>query len=146
MTKSKHSAEGESIERIPWLKTAFEEALALARQAAQEDEVPVGAVVVLRETGKIVGRGYNRREQDVNPTAHAEVVAIEAAAQALGDWRLEGCALIATLEPRRLPARARRAGFLRRARSEGWGHQPGALPARGLPREPPLPRLPGRTA
>ncbi len=73
------------------------EAMKLAEQAFQEDEVPVGAVVV-RE-GKIIGRGYNQREQLNDPTAHAEMIAITAAANAIGDWRLEGCTLYVTLEP-----------------------------------------------
>ena len=76
-----------------WLK----EALCLAERAAQEDEVPVGAVVVL--DGKVVGRGYNRREQDQNPLAHAEIMAIEEAARTIGSWRLERCLLVVTLEP-----------------------------------------------
>ena len=73
------------------------EALALARQAAIEDEVPVGAVVVHK--GKIIGRGYNRREQTQSPTSHAEIHAIEEAAKILGSWRLENCTLVVTLEP-----------------------------------------------
>lgn len=73
------------------------DALALARQAASEDEVPVGAVVV--HEGKIVGRGYNRREQDHDPLAHAEILAIREATQALQSWRLNDCELFVTLEP-----------------------------------------------
>jgi tRNA(adenine34) deaminase len=79
------------------------EALRLAEQAASEDEVPVGAVVVRLDpsTGKelIVGKGYNRREQDENPVAHAEMMAIQEAARVTGHWRLTGCALYVTLEP-----------------------------------------------
>jgi tRNA(adenine34) deaminase len=73
------------------------EALKLAEQAASEDEVPVGAVVV--HQGQIVGRGYNRREQDHNPLAHAEIMAIHEAAQKLKSWRLNDCQLFVTLEP-----------------------------------------------
>jgi tRNA(adenine34) deaminase len=73
------------------------EALKCAEQAEAEDEVPVGAVVVLN--GKIVGRGYNRREQDQNPLAHAEVLAIQSACENLKSWRLEDCTLWVTLEP-----------------------------------------------
>src|SRR3954471_10998418 len=94
--KSNHSGENQSI---PWLDSAMQEALELAKKAAREDEVPVGAVVVQRESGKIVGRGHNRREQAQNPLAHAEVMAIEDAARQLKSWRLEGCALVVTLEP-----------------------------------------------
>lgn len=72
-------------------------ALAEAEAAAGEDEVPIGAVVV-RE-GRIIGKGRNARERLADPTAHAEMLAITAAAQALGDWRLEGCTLYVTIEP-----------------------------------------------
>lgn len=78
-------------------ETWMSEALALARQAASEDEVPVGAVVV--HQGKVIGRGYNRREQDQNPISHAEVAAILEASEALGSWRLLDCILYVTLEP-----------------------------------------------
>ena len=74
------------------------EALAEARLAVAHDDVPVGAVVVDAD-GRIVGRGRNRREVDGDPTAHAEVVAIREAAEALGTWRLDGCTLYVTLEP-----------------------------------------------
>lgn len=73
------------------------EALELARKAASEDEVPVGAVVI--HEGKVIGRGYNRREQKRSPLAHAEILAIEEAARALESWRLVGCTLVVTLEP-----------------------------------------------
>lgn len=73
------------------------EALALAREAAAMGEVPVGAVVV--RDGVIIGAAHNRREVDQDPTAHAELLAIRQAAQHIGDWRLEGCALYVTLEP-----------------------------------------------
>lgn len=75
----------------------FDEAMALARKAAAEDEVPVGAVVV--HEGKIIGRGYNRREQDHDPISHAEIAAIREAARTLGSWRLLDCVLYVTLEP-----------------------------------------------
>ncbi len=73
------------------------EALALAREAAAEGEVPVGAVVV--KDGVIVGRGRNRRECGKNALAHAEVEAIDNACRTLGGWRLFGCDLYVTLEP-----------------------------------------------
>ncbi|MBI3962317.1 MAG: tRNA lysidine(34) synthetase TilS [Deinococcus sp.] len=72
------------------------QALAEARQALQEGEVPVGAVVVRQ--GRIIGRGHNRREAG-DPTAHAEVLALQEAAQNIGSWRLEDCTLYVTLEP-----------------------------------------------
>ncbi|MGK5085449.1 nucleoside deaminase [Bdellovibrionota bacterium FG-1] len=73
------------------------QALILAVQAAQEQEVPVGAVIV--HEGKVVGCGYNRREQDQNPCSHAEIEAIIQATDALGSWRLLDCVLYVTLEP-----------------------------------------------
>jgi tRNA(adenine34) deaminase len=73
------------------------EALALARAAGEQGEVPVGAVAVL--DGRIVGRGVNAREAAHDPTAHAELVAIREAARALGRWRLTGVTVVATLEP-----------------------------------------------
>lgn len=75
------------------------EALKLARAAADEGEVPVGAVVVKKSTGEIVGRGYNRREFGKSPLAHAEIIAIDEASRTLGGWRLVDCALYVTLEP-----------------------------------------------
>ena len=73
------------------------EALVEAEAAAREGEIPVGCVIV--RDGQIVARGHNLREQTGDPTAHAEVVAIRRAAQALGCWKLEGCTLYVTLEP-----------------------------------------------
>ena len=74
-------------------------ALELAALAAEEDEVPVGAVVVKKSTGEIVGRGFNRREYGRSPLTHAEIVAIEEASRKLGGWRLIDCELYVTLEP-----------------------------------------------
>lgn len=74
-------------------------ALELAHRAAELGEVPVGAVVYEPSTGQIIGTGFNRREIDHDPLAHAEVLAIRAAALALGDWRLSAYALAVTLEP-----------------------------------------------
>ena len=76
----------------------MEEALAEARRAIEIGEVPVGAVVVSEE-GEILARAHNRRQIDSDPTGHAELLAIRAAAAAIGDWRLEGCTVYVTLEP-----------------------------------------------
>jgi len=76
---------------------AMARALALARAAAAAGEVPIGAVVV--RDGQIVGEGENRNRRDNDPTAHAEIIAIRAAALALEDYRLNGCDLYVTLEP-----------------------------------------------
>lgn len=81
----------------PWAP-AMREALALAETARADDDVPVGALV-LDPAGEVIGRGRNTRERDGDPTGHAEVVAIRAAALARGEWRLEGCTLVVTLEP-----------------------------------------------
>ena len=72
-------------------------ALELAREAAQEGEVPVGAVVVCE--GKIISEGRNRREKDKNALCHAELEAIDGACRVLGGWRLWKCQLYVTLEP-----------------------------------------------
>ncbi len=75
------------------------EALSLARQAAADDEVPVGAVVVRLTDGVIIGRGRERKVELRDPTAHAEILALREAGESMGDWRLENCALVVTLEP-----------------------------------------------
>ena len=74
------------------------QALDLAAMAAGEGDVPVGAVVV-DAAGTVIGTGRNTRERDHDPTGHAEIVAMREAAAALGEWRLEGCTLVVTLEP-----------------------------------------------
>ncbi|MBR1823084.1 MAG: nucleoside deaminase [Ruminococcus sp.] len=74
-------------------------ALELAKEAFAEGEVPVGAVVVKKTTGEIVGEGRNRRETAKNALAHAEIEAIDMACRTLGGWRLPECALYVTLEP-----------------------------------------------
>ena len=75
----------------------MQRAIALAGEAASLGEVPVGAVAVHDE--RIVGEGYNRREVDRNPLAHAELIALQKAAACLGAWRLTGVTLYVTLEP-----------------------------------------------
>ncbi len=75
----------------------MQRALTLAKQASDLGEVPVGAVVYLGE--EVIGEGYNLRESQADPTAHAEIVALKQAAQHLGTWRLDGCAMAVTLEP-----------------------------------------------
>ena len=72
-------------------------ALEEARIAAAEGEIPVGAVLV--KDGEVIARAHNRRENDHDPTAHAEVLCMRQAARVLGDWRLRGCTLYVTLEP-----------------------------------------------
>jgi tRNA(adenine34) deaminase len=77
-----------------WMRLA----LAEAAGAPEHGDVPVGAVVV-DAAGQVIGRGRNRREADADPTAHAELAAMRAAAAALGRWRLDDCTLVVTLEP-----------------------------------------------
>ncbi len=74
-------------------------ALELAREAFDEGEVPVGAVVVKKTTGEIVGEGRNMREKAKSALAHAEIMAIDEACRTLGGWRLPECAIYVTLEP-----------------------------------------------
>jgi len=76
-----------------FMRTALQQALA----AYEQGEVPVGAVIV--HESRIIGRGYNQREMLNDPTAHAEMLAITAAAEAMESWRLENCTLYVTLEP-----------------------------------------------
>ena len=84
MTKNDH---------VKWMKAAFRE----AEKAFEQDEVPIGAVVV--KNGQIVGRGYNQRESLIDPTAHAEIIAITSASNTIKDWRLKDCRLYVTKEP-----------------------------------------------
>ncbi|HZD68480.1 MAG TPA: tRNA adenosine(34) deaminase TadA [Actinomycetes bacterium] len=77
-----------------WMRLALEE----ARAALGHEDVPVGCVV-LDEDGTVLGRGRNRREESADPTAHAELVAMRAAAAKLGRWRLDACTVVVTLEP-----------------------------------------------
>lgn len=75
----------------------MKEALRQAKKAYALGEVPIGCVIV--HEGKIIGRGYNRRNTDKNTLAHAEITAINKASKKIGDWRLEDCTLYVTLEP-----------------------------------------------
>jgi tRNA(adenine34) deaminase len=75
----------------------MQQALALAEQASQEDEVPVGAVLV--EQGKVIATGYNRKEHNQDPLAHAEILAIREALKHRQSWRLEATTMYVTLEP-----------------------------------------------
>ncbi len=83
----------QAAEDVRWMRVA----LALAAQAAVLGEVPVGAVAVLN--GRIVGQGFNRKECDQDPTAHAEMIALKETAVAVQNWRLLGVTLYCTLEP-----------------------------------------------
>jgi len=75
----------------------MKQALAQAKRAYRLGEVPIGCVIVYE--GKVIGRGYNRRNTDRNTLCHAEITAIKKASKVMGDWRLEGCTMYVTLEP-----------------------------------------------
>lgn len=92
---------------------AMREALAEAEAAAFAREVPVGAVV-LDAAGTVVGRGRNQRETDADPVAHAEIIALRMAGKSRGDWRLDDCTLVVTLEPCTMCAGALLAGRVAR--------------------------------
>ncbi|MCC6574724.1 MAG: tRNA adenosine(34) deaminase TadA [Planctomycetes bacterium] len=83
----------DSLTDADFMRLALNEAM----KAFELEEVPIGAVIV--RDGRVVGRGYNLREKLKDPTAHAEMIAITAASEAVGDWRLEDCTLYVTLEP-----------------------------------------------
>ncbi len=89
----KQTAVHDPVEDERYMQAALRE----ADQAAQEDEIPVGAVVV--NDGRIIARGHNQREQLLDPTAHAEMLALTAAAAYLRSWRLVDCTTYVTLEP-----------------------------------------------
>lgn len=76
----------------------MEQALLLAKEAANEGEIPVGCVIT-DENGTVIGRGHNRRESCSDATAHAEIEAIREASRSRKDWRLDGCTIYVTLEP-----------------------------------------------
>lgn len=76
-----------------WMRIALTE----AERALEQDDVPIGAIAV--HNSEIIGRGYNRREADQDPTAHAEMIAMRQASQVVGYWRLEDVTLYCTLEP-----------------------------------------------
>ncbi len=87
--------DGNNLEKIQikYMKAALRQ----AQKAYELGEVPIGCVIVFE--GKIIGRGYNRRNTDKSTLSHAEITAIRKASRKMGDWRLEGCTLYVTLEP-----------------------------------------------
>lgn len=105
---------------------AMRRALTLAREATGDGDVPVGAVV-LDADGRVVGEGRNVRERDGDPTGHAEVVAIRAAADRLGTWRLDGCTLVVTLEPCTMCAGAIVGARIERLVLGAWDEKAGAV-------------------
>ncbi|HME40405.1 MAG TPA: tRNA adenosine(34) deaminase TadA [Steroidobacteraceae bacterium] len=113
-------------------------ALALAQRAALDNEVPVGAVLVL--DGEVIGEGWNRPIVDHDPTAHAEIVALRAGAQRLGNYRLERTTLYATLEPCAMCVGAALNARVSRVVFGAWDQKAGACGGLiDLPRQPRLP-------
>lgn len=109
----------------PWvgpMRVALEE----ARAALATGDVPIGAVV-LDPSGVVVGRGHNVREAEADPTGHAEVVALRAAARANGEWRLEGHTLVVTLEPCTMCAGAAVLSRVERVVLGAWDPRAGAV-------------------
>jgi tRNA(adenine34) deaminase len=104
-----------------WMGVALDE----ARLALDTGDVPVGALV-LDEAGRVVGVGHNEREATGDPTAHAEVLAMRAAAAARGEWRLTGCTLVVTLEPCPMCAGALVQSRVRRLVLGAWDPKAGA--------------------
>lgn len=100
-------------------------ALEQAAGAERTDDVPVGAVVI-DASGTVIGTGRNEREAKHDPTAHAEVVALREAAASLGTWRLDGCALVVTLEPCVMCAGAILASRVGRVVFGAWDEKAGA--------------------
>ena len=107
-------------------KLIMQAALSLAKVAADNGDVPVGAIVV-NEAGEIVGTGQNLREQSNDPTAHAEVIAIRQAAEKIGSWRLDDLTIVVTLEPCAMCAGAIAQSRIKRLVFGAWDEKAGAV-------------------
>jgi tRNA(adenine34) deaminase len=101
-------------------------ALSLAKVAADKGDVPVGAIVV-NEAGEILGTGQNLREQNNDPTAHAEIVALRNASEKFGSWRLDDLTIIVTLEPCAMCAGAILQSRIKRLVFAAWDEKAGAV-------------------
>ena len=101
-------------------------ALSLAKVAADKGDVPVGAIVV-NEAGEIFGTGQNLREQNNDPTAHAEIVALRNASEKLGSWRLDDLTIVVTLEPCAMCAGAILQSRIKRLVFAAWDEKAGAV-------------------
>lgn len=95
MSQQTNTGQGEAQRKLD--EKYMRQAIRQAEKAYDLDETPIGCVIVCE--GKVIGRGYNRRNTDKNPLAHAEITAIRKASRKTGDWRLEECTLYVTLEP-----------------------------------------------
>jgi len=101
-------------------------ALEVARQALETNDVPVGAII-LDESGNIVASGFNRREVDNDPTAHAEIIALREAADIAGNWRLDNHTLVVTLEPCAMCAGAIAQARIKTVVFGAWDEKAGAV-------------------
>ena len=101
-------------------------ALSLAKVAADKGDVPVGAIVV-NDAGEILGTGQNRREQNNDPTAHAEIVALRNASEKFGSWRLDDLTIVVTLEPCAMCAGAILQSRIKRLVFAAWDEKAGAV-------------------
>jgi len=101
-------------------------ALSLAKVAADKGDVPVGAIVV-NEAGEIFGTGQNLREQNNDPTAHAEIVALRNASEKFGSWRLDDLTIVVTLEPCAMCAGAILQSRIKRLVFAAWDEKAGAV-------------------
>jgi len=101
-------------------------ALSLAKVAADKGDVPVGAIVV-NEAGEILGTGQNLREQNNDPTAHAEIVALRNASEKFGSWRLDDLTIVVTLEPCAMCAGAILQSRIKRLVFAAWDDKAGAV-------------------
>ena len=107
-------------------KLIMQAALSLAKIAADNGDVPVGAIVV-NEAGEILGTGQNLREQSNDPTAHAEVIAIRQAGEKIGSWRLDDLTIVVTLEPCAMCAGAIAQSRIKRLVFGAWDEKAGAV-------------------
>ena len=107
-------------------KLIMQAALSLAKVAADKGDVPVGAIVV-NESGEILGTGQNLREQNNDPTAHAEIVALRNASEKFGSWRLDDLTIVVTLEPCAMCAGAILQSRIKRLVFAAWDEKAGAV-------------------
>ncbi len=104
----------------------MKQVIALAKSAADNGDVPVGALVV-NEQGEVLGTGHNLREENNDPTAHAEIVAMRMAATKLNNWRMDGLTMIVTLEPCAMCAGAISQSRFKRVVFGAWDQKAGAV-------------------
>ena len=107
-------------------KLIMQAALSLAKVAADKGDVPVGAIVV-NEAGEILGTGQNLREQNNDPTAHAEIIALRNASEKFGSWRLDDLTIVVTLEPCAMCAGAILQSRIKRLVFAAWDEKAGAV-------------------